>query len=152
MATGVSAAHAVESLRRFRPWLYAAAVYNLAWGSMVVVSPALLFRVLGVEAPSVLPLWQVVGMFVLAYAPAYWWAGRLPERHVHLVLIGLLGKVLGPLGFAWAAATGQLPLGFGWTILANDLIWWPAFGMYARAASRGAGGWGALLRGEGVTS
>ncbi len=136
-----------HSLRRYRPWFYAAAAYNLVWGSLVVLFPALLFRVLGVEAPSVLPLWQVVGMFVLVYAPAYWWAGRLPERHVHLVLIGLLGKLLGPLGFAWAAASGQLPLAFGWTIVTNDLIWWPAFGMYVRDAARDAGGWAVLLRG-----
>ena len=140
--------HGVHSLRRYRPWFYAAAAYNLTWGSLVVLSPTLLFRVLGIEVPSLLPLWQVVGMFVLAYAPAYWWAGRLPERHVHLVLIGLLGKLLGPLGFAWAAASGQLPLAFGWTIVTNDLIWWPAFGLYVRAAARHAGGWAALLRGE----
>ncbi|HEV2123534.1 MAG TPA: hypothetical protein VGW38_12265, partial [Chloroflexota bacterium] len=88
-----SAPGRARSLRRYRPWFYAAAAYNLGWGSLVVLSPTLLFRVLDVEAPSVLPLWQVVGMFVLAYAPAYWWAGRLPERHVHLVLTGHLGKV-----------------------------------------------------------
>ena len=127
----------VHPLRRYRPWFYAAAAYNLAWGGLVVLSPTLMFSVLGLDAPPLLPLWQVVGMFVLAYAPAYWWAGRLPERHVHLVLIGLLGKVLGPIGFAWAAASGQLPLGFGWTIITN-----------ARDAARGPGGWRALLRGE----
>jgi hypothetical protein len=64
------------------------------------------------------------------------------------VLIGLLGKVLGPLGFVWAMASGQLPLAFGWTILGNDLIWWPAFLLYLRAAARQAGGWPAFLRGE----
>lgn len=73
---------------------------------------------------------------------------RYPERHAQLVLIGLLGKLRGPLGFAWAVLMGQLPLAFGWTILSNDLIWWPAFTLYLRAAARQRGGWAALLRGE----
>jgi len=62
-------------------------------------------------------------------------------------VIGLLGKVLGPIGFLWSVSTGQLPLIFGWTILTNDLIWWPAFGLYLREAARACGGWAALLRG-----
>ena len=98
--------------------------------------------------PNYLPLWQVVGMFVLVYTPAYWWAARHPARHHHLVLIGLLGKLLGPLGFVWSAALGQLPLAFGWTILANDLLWWPSFSLYLRDAARLHGGWRAMLRGE----
>ena len=47
---------------------------------------------------------------------------------MRFVLVGLLGKVLGPIGFLEAATTGALPWRFGWTILTNDLIWWPAFG------------------------
>ena len=137
-----------NALVRYRPWFYAAAVYNVVWGSVGVLFPGLFFRLIGIPAPNYLPLWQVVGMFVLVFAPGYWWAARYPERHPHLILIGLLGKVLGPLGFLWALAGGQLPLAFGWTILTNDLIWWPAFGLYLRQAARQRGGWGALLRGE----
>jgi hypothetical protein len=87
-------------------------------------------------------------MFVLVYAPAYWWAARYPARHPHLILIGLLGKIMGPLGFLWSVATGQLPLAFGWTILTNDLLWWPAFFMYLKKAARVSGGWKVLLTGE----
>lgn len=98
--------------------------------------------------PNYLPLWQVVGMFVLVYAPAYWWVGRFPARHRHLIVIGLLGKLLGPAGFAWSAAGGHLPLAFGLTILTNDLIWWPAFLLFLRDVARQHGGWAALLQGE----
>jgi hypothetical protein len=87
-------------------------------------------------------------MFVLVYAPAYWWAGRYPARHPHLIMIGLLGKLLGPLGFIWAVINGRLPLAFGWTNLTNDLIWWPAFTLYLIAVARMRGGWLPLLRGE----
>ena len=59
----------------------------------------------------------------------------------------MLGKLLGPLGFLCAAASGALPLAFGLVILTNDVIWWPAFALYLRAAARLRGGWSALLAG-----
>lgn len=137
-----------NALRRYRPWLLAAAGYNLLWGSATVLFPEWLFQVTGMPAPAALPLWQVVGMFVLVFAPGYWWAAQYPLRHRHLVLTGLLGKLLGPLGFAWAAATAQLPLVFGLTILTNDLLWWPAFALFVRDAARISGGWRAFLSGQ----
>lgn len=136
------------TLARFRPWLFAAAVYNLLWGSFVVLFPGALFSLFGMPQPSYLALWQVVGMFVLVYAPGYAWAALHPSKHAHLVFIGMLGKILGPIGFIWAAATGQLPLRFGLTILTNDLIWWPAFISYLLASARLHGGWKAFLLGE----
>jgi len=137
-----------EAFSRYRPWFYAAATYNLAWGSLNILFPSFLFDALGMEEPNYLPIWQVVGMFVLVYAPAYWWAARRPARHRHLVLIGFLGKLLGPIGFVWAVGNDDLPRAFGWTIITNDLIWWPAFGLYTRDVARHCGGWLALLRGE----
>jgi hypothetical protein len=139
-----------SKLERYRSWFYAAALYNLAWGGLVAVVPQLLFRTLGVPAPRDLLVWRLVGMFVLVYAPGYWWAARRPDRHAPIVLIGLLGKVLGPAGFVWAVLSGQLPVGLGWTILTNDLIWWPAFALYLCDAAWLAGGWRALVRGEGA--
>lgn len=44
-------------------------------------------------------------------------------RFHHYALIGLLGKVLGPLGFVFSWANGALPLEFGLTLLTNDLVW-----------------------------
>ena len=137
-----------DRLSRYRPWFYAAAVYNLLWGGINILFPQLYFNLIGMPAPNYLALWQVVGMFVLVYAPAYWWAARRPSRRPHLILIGLLGKLLGPLGFAWSVATHQLPLAFGWTLLTNDLIWWPSFILYLRDVARLHGGWVRLLLGD----
>lgn len=135
-------------LARYRPWFYAAALYNFLWGTVMVLFPFLFFDLVGMARPQPVALWQVVGMFVLVYAPAYGWAARFPYRHRHLIVIGLLGKILGPVGFVGSVAIGSLPLAFGWTILTNDLLWWPAFALFLRDAARLNGGWLPMLLGE----
>ena len=137
-----------SELRGYAPWFYAAAACNLVWGTLVVLFPAALFDVLDMERPKYLPIWQVVGMFVLVNAPAYWWAARRPERFPHIILIGMLGKLLGPIGFAFSVGFSDFPAIFGLTILTNDLVWYPAFIGHLRKAARRAGGWVRLLSGE----
>lgn len=121
-----------QSLKRFRPWFYAAALYNFLWGMLVIFWPALLFDLLGIPQLTDTILWQVVGMFVMLYAPAYWWAARRPETNYHFICIGFLGKLFGPIGFVGAVSTGSLPPSFGLIILFNDIIWWPAFAGYLK--------------------
>ena len=136
------------NLKRYRYWFYAAAIYNLLWGGINIFFPELLFNWIGMPPPNYLPLWQVVGMLVLVYALPYWWVARYPGRYPHFILLGFIGKVLGPIGFLWSILTGQLPLAFGWTIITNDLIWWPAFALYLRDVSTEHGGIRGMLQGE----
>jgi small multidrug resistance pump len=119
-------------LDRYRPWLYAAAAYNLAWGTTTVLFPEAWFQVLGVDPGGSLVFWQLAGMFVLVFAPAYWWAARAPERHAHLVAVGLLGKTLGVIGLVAATAAGRLDASFAPVIVLNDIIWIPAFAAFVR--------------------
>jgi hypothetical protein len=135
-------------VHRYRPWLIAAAAYNLTWGALNVLAPRAIFAVLGLKPPTYPPLWQVVGMFVLLYGLAYWWAARDPVRHRHLIAIGLLGKLGGPMGFIWSAATGALPLSFGVVILMNDVVWWPPLSACLWEAAGGLDGVGRLLAGR----
>jgi len=110
-----------------RRWLIAAGFYNLLWGGAVIVFPALLFELAAMEPPRYPQIWQCVGMIVGVYGVGYLLAARDPVRHWPIVLVGLLGKVFGPIGFLSAAARGDLPWAFGATILTNDLIWYPSF-------------------------
>ena len=138
----------MTSLSGYQPWFYAAAAYNLVWGLINILAPGLFFDLLDIERPNYLPIWQVVGMFVLVYAPAYWWVAKYPDRYPQLVVIGFLGKLLGPIGFAWAVLFSDFPFIFGLTILTNDLVWYPAFVGYLRRAAQARGGWLKLLLGE----
>ncbi|MGI9429174.1 MAG: SelL-related redox protein [Bythopirellula sp.] len=117
--------------------LQAAGGYNLVWGAMAVIEPGAMLGWLGVESTSVSrTLWQCVGMMVGVYGVGYLIASRSPFRHWPITLIGLLGKLLGPIGFAAALTSGVLPATLGWTILANDVVWWIPFGMILWGAIR----------------
>lgn len=116
--------------------LIAAGVYNLLWGGWVVLFPNHLFDFAGIARLNYPQIWQCVGMIVGVYGVGYLAAARDPLRHWPIVLVGLLGKVLGPLGFAQALLDGTFPPKFGITILTNDLIWWIPFAAILIAARR----------------
>lgn len=118
-------------MKAFRAWFYAAAVYNAVWGLVVCLFPRWVTSVLGVGGMVSPPFLQVLGMVVGVFAYGYWLLARDPERYCGLVWIGLAGKVLGPLGFLFYASRGELPWSFGATILLNDIVWWPAFFLFA---------------------
>ena len=117
-------------------WLVAAGIYNIVWGAMVVLFPSLLFSIADMEQPLYPQIWQCVGMIVGVYGIGYLCAARNSRVHWPIVLVGLLGKIFGPIGFAGALVTGDLPPMFGLTILTNDLIWWVPFSMMLWDAAR----------------
>jgi hypothetical protein len=116
------------------PVLSAAAVYNLAFGAFAVLWPRGWFEATGMPVPEALYLWQCLGMVVGVYGIGYACAARRPLRHWPIVLVGLCGKVFGPLGFVDAAVRGLLPWRSGWLIVTNDLIWWLPFAALLLAA------------------
>lgn len=107
--------------------LMAGAVYNLVWGTFVILFPSLPFQWAGITPPNLLSLWQCIGMIVGVYGIGYAIAAYDPARHWPIVLVGLLGKIFGPIGFVFTALRGELPWIAGLTILTNDLIWWIPF-------------------------
>src|SRR5207249_9006198 len=52
------------------------------------------------------------------------------------VAIGLLGKVLGPCGWALAVRSGELPPRTFTLILLNDIVWWLPFALFLLEGSR----------------
>lgn len=124
-----------------RRWLAAAGVYNVVWGAAMAIAPVWTLKMLGVSPPDTQlwpQLWACIGMIVGMYGLGYLIASRDPARHWPIVLVGLLGKVLGPIGFVHAAAQGQLPWSMGVTILTNDLLWWIPFAMILWHSARAA--------------
>jgi len=123
-----------------QPWmrwaLVLAGIYNLVWGAAVILYPNALFSLIGMEPPRYPQIWQCVGMIVGVYGVGYLLAARRPLRHWPIVLVGLLGKLLGPIGFADAVYRGTLPLLFGATIVTHALLWWLRFAWILISARR----------------
>jgi uncharacterized membrane protein HdeD (DUF308 family) len=113
-----------------------AAVYNLAFGAWAVLFPGHAFALAGMPPPNYPELWQCIGMIVGVYGVGYACAARDPLRHWPIVLVGFLGKIFGPVGFATALAKGTLPVRFGAILVTNDLVWWLPFAWILREAYR----------------
>lgn len=124
--------------RWMRATLCAAAAYNLLWGGAVIAAPNAGFELIGIEPPRYPMIWQCVGMIVGVYGVGYAIAATDPLRWWPITLVGLLGKVLGPIGFLVAALRGELPWAFGLTIVFNDLVWWVPFALILFSARRAA--------------
>ncbi|APZ92939.1 SelL-related redox protein [Fuerstiella marisgermanici] len=117
--------------------LILAGFYNLAWGATAIMLPVHMLGWLGIQSETTaMKFWQCIGMIVGVYGVGYLIAARAPYQHWPMTLVGLLGKVLGPVGFAAAMADGSLPTSLGWTIVTNDLIWWIPFAMILWGAMR----------------
>lgn len=107
--------------------LWCAAAYNVFWGAAAILFPMQLFALAGMAPPNYPSLVQCIGMIVGVYGVGYAIAARDPVTHWPIVLVGLLGKLFGPIGFAWAAMNGEFPWVAGVTILTNDIAWWLPF-------------------------
>ena len=117
-----------------RIMLWVAGIYNILWGAWTVLFPAALFDWLGMAQPSYPQLWQCIGMIVGVYGVGYAIAATHPARHWPVVLVGLLGKVFGPIGMVHAVWEGSLPAAFAVTCVTNDVIWWVPFGLVLKHA------------------
>lgn len=79
-------------------------------------------------------IWQGMGMVIGVYGVGYWLASYNPLQHWIIVLVGLLGKIFGPLGYVWNLWQGMPYPQFGYALITNDLIWWIPFALILKAA------------------
>jgi len=116
--------------------LRVAAVYNIVWGAWQVLAPDSFFALMGMTPMNHPMVWQGLGMVIGLYGLAYYWASYDYIRHWPIVMIGLMGKVFGPLGYIYNIAMGTAPPSFGYTLIPNDLIWWIPFVMMINHARK----------------
>lgn len=117
--------------RRFHQFVFAVAgVYNLAWGAYSALDPQWLFRYAGMPELNHPAIFACLGMVVGVYGFLYWQVAREPERGFAIAAVGLLGKILGPIGLVQLIASGAWPLKSAILCVTNDFIWWIPFGLY----------------------
>lgn len=130
--------------RRFHQVTFAlAGAYNLAWGAYSALDPQWLFRFSGMTPINYPEIFACLGMVVGVYGFLYWQVAREPERGFTIAAVGLLGKVLGPIGLAQLIWSGAWPVKSVILCVTNDFIWWIPFALYLRDAYRVRGASGA---------
>lgn len=107
--------------------LILAGIYNLVWGLITIITPELYFNISKMPLPNYPELWQCIGMIVGVFGVGYIIAAFDPYKHWPIILVGLLGKILGPFGFINAYYKGTFTLTAGLTNITNDLVWWIPF-------------------------
>jgi len=116
--------------RLHRATFIAAGLYNLGWGALSVGDPQWLFRFAAMPSLNHPPVFASLGMVVALYGILYFEVARVPERGWLVAAVGLLGKVLGPIGLLGLILTGEWPRATAILFVTNDLIWWIPFGLY----------------------
>jgi len=107
-----------------------AALYNLGWGLFAAWDPQWLFRFAAMPPLNHPPLYACLGMVVGVYGLLYAEVARAPEHGFAIAAVGLLGKILGPIGMAQLVLSGTWPPAAAVLCLTNDLVWWAPFTLY----------------------
>ena len=119
--------------RKFYRWIFVlAGLYNILWGLYSALDPQWLFRF--TEMPLMIhpQIFACMAMVVGLYGLVYFEVARVPERGWLLILVGLVGKILGPIGMLIQISTGQWPPSAVVLCITNDIIWWIPFGLYLK--------------------
>ena len=108
----------------------AAGIYNILWGLYSVADPQWLFKFSGMPSQNYPQIFACLGMVIGLYGIIYLEVARAPERGWPLAAVGLMGKILGPIGLARLIWSGEWPFSTAVLSLTNDLIWWIPFTLY----------------------
>jgi hypothetical protein len=115
--------------RLFRIAFALAGCYNLAFGVWAGFWPQSFLTLLDIAPPRYPGIWACLGMVVGVYGLLYWHAAWKLESARPIIAVGLLGKVLGPIGMALSFGD-DWPRRLGMICIYNDLIWWLPFGLF----------------------
>lgn len=129
------ALHAMIARKRFHRTLFVlAGIYNICWGLWSSIDPQWLFRFTGMPLLNHPTIFACLAMVVGLYGLVYFEIARVPERGFALAAVGLIGKILGPIGLAVLIFNGTWPPSSIVLCLSNDLIWWIPFAVYLKDA------------------
>lgn len=131
-------------VRLYRLLFLLAGIYNLGFGLWAVLWPHSFFDLFQMEHPRYPAIWQCLGMVIGLYGLGYGYAAfRLDQGRV-FIAIGLLGKLLGPIGWLATVSAGEWPVQTFTLIAFNDILWWLPFLLYLIDATR----LGEIIRGS----
>src|SRR5437016_5078647 len=84
--------------RLFRSVFATAGAYNIAFGLWAALWPMAFFNWFNLAPLRYPGIWACLGMVVGVYGLLYWYAAWKPDAAWPIIAVGLLGKMLGPIG------------------------------------------------------
>ena len=130
--------------RLYRLVFAAAASYNISFGLWAAFRPLSFFTSFDLKPPGYPAIWACLGMVIGLYGLGYGYAAWRLDRAAPFIAIGLIGKLLGPVGWILAVTSGEWPVRTFTLILFNDVIWWLPFSLFLLEDTRIA----VLMRGS----
>ncbi len=121
--------------RLFRIAFALAGIYNLAFGLWAGFRPLAFFQLFVIAPPRYPDIWACLGMVVGVYGLLYLYAAWKLEAGWPIIAVGILGKVLGPIGMVMSFSD-DWPRRLGMICIYNDLIWWLPFGLFLIRGTR----------------
>lgn len=109
--------------------------YNILWGAFSMARPQWLFDFARMPRSNYPEIFACLGMVIGLYGILYWQVARDPERGRLIATVGLIGKILGPIGLARLLFYGMWPPRSLILCLTNDFLWWVPFALYLYDAS-----------------
>lgn len=122
--------------RVYRGILLLAAAYNAAFGLWAGLWPRSFFDLFGLAQPTYPAIWRCLGMVVGVYGLLYAYGALRLDLARPYVVVGLLGKILGPIGWVVTVSLGEWPARTFTLIVYNDLIWWVPFTLFLLEGTR----------------
>lgn len=118
--------------RFFRRFFLLAALYNIGAGTVTVLFPQLFFSLFGLPEVNHAFVMRALGMFVGIYGYGFYLVSTDLRLHHGFAMLGLIGKTLGVIGWAYYTVIGEIPAEAYWTNFFNDIIWIPFLLLYFR--------------------
>jgi len=109
--------------------------YNILWGAFSMARPQWLFDFARMPRSNYPEIFACLGMVIGLYGILYWQVARDPEHGRLIAAVGLIGKILGPIGLARLLFYGMCPPRSLILCLTNDFLWWVPFALYLYDAS-----------------
>ncbi len=120
-------------MTRIPQWLRQSLVFAGAWhmllGASIILAPGAFFALTGLERPNYMQMWQGAGVMAAVMGIGFAIAARNPLRYWPIILMGLIPKVIAPIGVAWGFWQREMPTALGMLVLVNDIAWWVPFSM-----------------------
>lgn len=122
--------------RLYRLVFAAAAVYNIAFGLWAATRPLSFFTLFDLGPPQYPSVWACLGMVIGLYGLGYAYAARNLARAPPFIAIGLVGKLIGPIGWIVTVTRDAWPVRTFTLMLFNDVIWWLPFTLFLLEGTR----------------